>query len=369
VTGALAVLLHVLVMRAVPWGAGTGSQGGVRPLQVRQIVLPPSTPLAPAALVAPQAAPAPSPGSPPALRRPTPAPLPVTAASTDQPVEPPAPPAEPVLATSVDAAASAPETAALPAPETATAVVEVAAAITAPMGSSPAQAPPVDGVGGAPLPVYATRPAPTTTLRYELRRGGLRGSGELSWRPRADGYALSMRGTAFSLPIIEWTSEGTFDSAGLAPLRFVDRRRARDARAANFQREAGRITFSGPATVYPLVPGAQDRVSWMLQLPAIVDAAPAAFVPGERIGLFVVGARGDADVWTFTVEGTEALDLPAGRVEGALRLRREPRKPHDTRVDVWLDPARHHLPVRVRLSSVDGGDGNEFLLESMTLQP
>lgn len=354
-----ALLLHALVMGAVPWGQGGGSEGGVRPITARQVVLAPRPAAAPPAV--------PPPATPPVQRRPPPPPPPPPpserAATPSPPPEPPA--AEPPAALPVppDLAASAAEPAALaasapPAGEE----VQVAAA---PQPAAEA----ASAAGGAPLPVYATRPAPAATLRYELRRGGLRGSGELLWQPRGDAYALSMRGTAFAMTVIEWTSEGGFDAAGIAPQRFTDRRRGRDARAANFQRGAGIISYSGPQVTYPLLPGSQDRVSWMLQLPAIIDAAPAVFVPGERVGLFVSGARGDADVWTFTVEGREAIELPAGRVEAALRLRREPRKPYDTRVEVWLDPARHHLPVRMRLSSVEGGEGNEFLLESMTLSP
>ncbi len=47
------------------------------------------------------------------------------------------------------------------------------------------------------------------------------------------------------------------------------------------------------------MPGTQDRLSWMLQLAAIVEAAPERHGPGARVSMFVVGARGDADVWTF----------------------------------------------------------------------
>ena len=48
----------------------------------------------------------------------------------------------------------------------------------------------------------------------------------------------------------------------------------------------------------------------------------------------------------------EPVDVPAGRLEAALLLQREPQRPYDTRVDVWLDPARHHLPARARLTAV-----------------
>jgi hypothetical protein len=117
--------------------------------------------------------------------------------------------------------------------------------------------------------------------------------------------------------------------------------------------------------VHGLVPGAQDRLSFMLQLSAIVDAAPEKRVAGAQIALFVTGARGDADVWTFTVESVDAVDVPAGRVPGALHLRREPRKPYDTRAELWLDPARSHLPVRVRLSSAERDETTDFLLREV----
>jgi hypothetical protein len=68
-------------------------------------------------------------------------------------------------------------------------------------------------------------------------------------------------------------------------------------------------------------------------------------------------------IWTFAVEARETIAVPAGSVVGALRLKREPRKPYDTLVEVWLDPARHHLPVKVRMSIPQTGDMTEFLLQ------
>jgi hypothetical protein len=47
---------------------------------------------------------------------------------------------------------------------------------------------------------------------------------------------------------------------------------------------------------------------------------------------------------------------------GTLSLRREPRKPYDTQVEVWLDPGRQHLPVRMRLTTLPGGDSTELQL-------
>lgn len=221
--------------------------------------------------------------------------------------------------------------------------------------------------GGEPPPTYATRIPPPAQMEYALTRGVVGGTGRLRWAPSGPGYTMALEGSAFGISFISWNSEGGFDPAGLAPVRFVDRRRGKEARAANFQRSAGRITFSGPSVEYPLVAGAQDRLSWMIQVPAIVAAAPQRFAPGARIEMFVVGARGDGDVWTFEVVSRDALALPAGMVAQALHLRRAPRKPYDTEVDVWLDPARHHLPVRLRLAIPQTGEATDFALSSISI--
>lgn len=333
----LVVLLHALVLTWLPIGVGAGFDGGVRAwMQTRQIVLPP-----PQVSAAPVVAPA----NPPAA-----------AAVSMAPV---APPAEP-----------APEAATPPTPELVLAETPPAPDAAASAVASSDAAPPASAEsGGQTVPTFATRMPPAVVMRFELRRGGLTGDAELVWQPRAEGYALTLNANAFGLSVLSWSSQGAFDLNGLAPERFVDRRRSRDVRAANFQREKGLITFSGPPIQYPLVPGAQDRLSWMVQLPAIIAAAPAAFPPGARIPLFVAGARGDADLWFFTAEGIETVDIVGGQVENALRLLREPRRPYDTRVEVWLDPARHHLPVRVRLSMPMVGDSNEFMLKEMAGLP
>jgi len=81
----------------------------------------------------------------------------------------------------------------------------------------------------------------------------------------------------------------------------------------------------------------------MLQLAAIAAANPSLVGPGGRATFLVVGARGDADVWTFVHVADEAL---AEGSAPALRLLREPSRAYDTHAEVRLDPARHYLPVR-----------------------
>ncbi|MES2960292.1 MAG: hypothetical protein V4792_19040 [Pseudomonadota bacterium] len=118
-------------------------------------------------------------------------------------------------------------------------------------------------------------------------------------------HLVRLEGRVADGALLDWASQGQIDAAGVAPERFAVRQRGRDRQAANFQRDAGKTSFSGPTHELPLLSGAQDGLSWPLQLPAIVAAAPQRFGLGATVHLFVAGARGDADVWTFVVEGTE----------------------------------------------------------------
>lgn len=222
--------------------------------------------------------------------------------------------------------------------------------------------------GAAPdvkLPSYPTVLPPPIRWGYRLQRGSLAGSGELSWVPVGGRYEARLEGRVIGINVLDWTSRGVFDAAGLAPEQYVVRRLGRGEQSAEFQRAAGKIGFSGLSTEVPLLPGTQDRLSWMLQLSAIVAAAPQRFGRGAKVAMFVVGARADADVWTFTVLGSEPVATPSGTVT-AMRLMREPRKARDLRAEVWLDPARHHLPVKALLANAgsDGGDALELLLQS-----
>ena len=221
------------------------------------------------------------------------------------------------------------------------------------------------GQGGDETPpVYATRLPPSTRLAYRVRRGDLSGTAQLDWSWSEGRYQLSLQGLAPAAPQAAWVSRGQVDIAGVAPERYTQNRRGREIRAANFQREAGRISFSGPGAEYALVEGSQDRLSWMIQLGAVLSANPDLGQPDAQIRIFVVGARGDAETWVFTVQGHEDLDLPGGPVHAAVHLLREPRRPYDTQAHVWLDPARHHLPVRLHLRVPATGEGTLLELQS-----
>jgi hypothetical protein len=213
-----------------------------------------------------------------------------------------------------------------------------------------------------PVPLYATQlPAPAE-LHYVAQRGDAIGTARLQWRHDADGYELTLDAVLPGQPLLGSSSRGQLDADGVAPSRHVERRKLREVRAANFRRDTGLISFSGPSAVLPLPPGAQDRLSWMIQLPAIVQADPSLAEVGATVMLFVVGTRADAQAWAFEARGRESIELPDGGAVDMPHFIREPTRPFDTRVEVWLDPRRGHLPARARLTTVPGGQSLEMRL-------
>lgn len=316
--GALALLVlvvvlgHALLIAGWPIGRGDAwRRGGVKALQTRQLV-------APAAL--PEAAPT------------------APTADPDAPGTPALPPVAAPLAAQAEAGAASAASAAAPAQD----------------------------AGGVDPPRYPASVPPAATLHYRFQRGGQSGEGQLVWRPDGERYELLLQGLARGTEALGWSSRGRVGELGLEPERFVARRRGRDSMAVNFERSApGHITFSGPALALPLLPGVQDRVSWMVQLAAIVHADASLTMAGRQISLWVVGPRADAEVWTFTTQAHDRDTPPAPGLADTVHLVREPRRPYDVRAEVWLDTASHHLPVRVRLRVQPSGESTEFVLTAV----
>ena len=216
-------------------------------------------------------------------------------------------------------------------------------------------------------PVYPTRVPAPTALRYVVQRllpGGAAMRAEaaaealLQWRHDGTRYLASLSISGPRRPMLEQSSSGSFDANGLAPERFVDRRRGRLVGAAHFRRDIGRISFSGPSHDFPAWPGAQDRLTWLPQLVAVVAMAAAGPASGQalpaEISVFVADARGLARLWVFQSLGVGTAPGPSGPTQ-VLHLRRSPQRPDDLQVDVWLDPSRDFWPLRLTQTAPFGG--------------
>lgn len=243
----------------------------------------------------------------------------------------------------------------------AVATSQTAGAAESDAADTPQPGPAAASVGASPVETYATRIPSSTQLNYTLQRGAATGEATLHWQVDEGRYQLQLQATLPQGRAVEQRSQGNFDAAGLAPVRLADRRRGRDVRAANFQREQRKISFSGPRWEWPLYSGAQDRLSWLVQLVAIATGAPDAMHEGAELSMWVVGTRGAFSVWRFEVRGRQQLAAPSGDAS-AWWLVREPEHPYDLRVEVWLDPARGYWPLRLRQTQVPGGEPLEWTL-------
>ena len=146
------------------------------------------------------------------------------------------------------------------------------------------------------------------------------------------------------------TSTGQLTAQGLEPLRFGDK--VRSEVAAHFERTKNKVTFSANTPDAPLLPGAQDQLSVLVQLAAMLGGDPKSFPKGSTLVFQAVGPR-SSESWTFTVGVSEKLSLPGGELN-ALRLWRDPNGEYDTKLEVWMAPALGFLPARVRLTQANG---------------
>ena len=207
----------------------------------------------------------------------------------------------------------------------------------------------------------AFAPPPAAVLKYnvmgKVKQLAYNANGELQWQPSAQGYQARLEIGAFLLGSRVQTSSGTLGPEGLSPIRFGDK--TRSELAAHFQRDKGVISFSANTPEVPLLKGAQDRLSVVMQLSALLAADPTRFPTGTMLSFQTVSQR-EAEVWQFGVEKSEVLDLPYGAVS-AIKLNRKPRREFDQQIEIWYAPSLQYLPVRLRITNANGDSVDQVL--------
>ncbi len=173
---------------------------------------------------------------------------------------------------------------------------------------------------------------------------------ELRWQLLgSQRYEARLEVGAFLLGSRVQTSVGSLGPQGLVPQRFVDRNRGE--LSVQFDAEQQRIRFSTQAPEVPLLPGAQDRLSLFVQLSALIGAEPARYPVGTVLS-FQVATQSEAQVWHFRIEPDEWLQLPIGAL-ATVKLVREPLRPGDQKLEIWLARERQYLPARLRLTNAN----------------
>jgi len=196
-----------------------------------------------------------------------------------------------------------------------------------------------------------------TQINYKLtgqERGlNYHASGSLKWQAKAGtalpkAYEAELRVKAFLVGSRVWRSVGQLAENGLAPTRYSDSWRGE--RAAHFEADTQKISFSGNLPSAPLLPGAQDQVSLFIQMAATVSAQ--SFAPGAELNVQTATAR-DAVNWTLTYKADEFIDVNGDRLE-TQRWVCLPRGKFDSQIEMWLAKAKGGLPARIKITQVSG---------------
>jgi len=217
-----------------------------------------------------------------------------------------------------------------------------------------------------PLRFSAESLSPSIRLIYALKTNKFPFPvhGELLWLNEGNAYSARLHYGVFGLSR-EQTSRGLITDNGLAPERFADKYRSE--LAAHFNYAENKITFSANTPDAVLQPGAQDRLSVLLQLGALLASEPERYQPGSTLTLQTAGPR-DAVAWLFTVVSIAPLDL-AGQATPTVKLERQPRRPYDQKVEVWLAPELGYLPARIRITEANGDNVDQVWVATEPASP
>ena len=256
----------------------------------------------------------------------------------------------------LDAPAAAPAPA--PAPEPAAAPVAASGAVQQAASAASSEAAPAAPAGAAGSGVpgaatgageqldllaevqlrYATSLPPSATVEYDVSAGG---SASLRWEIGEDArYRLTLDGPGGQ----EAGSSGIVGDAGIAPEQAWEG----NARL-RFDRDARTLASNATARSYRIIDSALDPWSVLMQLCAVGAASPERL--RSPVVFFVGGPQGVATV-RFEPAGSAEIATALGPIAAVHLVQTAPAG--SGRLEVWLAPQRHYLPVQLRRVAPDG---------------
>jgi hypothetical protein len=371
-------LVHLLLLGLAPMAVGPEPSPLANKFITRTIVIAP--PAAEKAVTPPLAAPAEArPAAPPKPRRPRAPSVPKPKAAPQvAPTPEPAPDASPAPDTPDLTAQAAPDSGAT-APETPASAAAGATTAAGGTGTGTGDGAP-GGAAGAASPaspasgnIAGTQPLRIPgSVKLSFAATGQRGAspmqgvfGTLEWLQDGSTYDARLTLKLLFATIVSQHSAGRIGPSGIEPERYSESRKGEVA--AHFVRDQGQILFSNNAPPTPLLPGAQDRLSVVMQLGGLLAGDPARYPGGSQITVQTAGTR-EAGTWVFNIENEEKVTVQAGEYT-VRKLTRSPRKDFDVKLEVWLAPALGYLPVRIKQTQPNGDFADMELRESLPAGP
>jgi hypothetical protein len=257
-----------------------------------------------------------------------------------------------------------------------TSTQEAAAAAPA-ESAAPAEAPAAPLVQ-APAPVEEPEPIPAPPAIPVPKRIDLVGTvfvGEQNFMVGTGGFRLRHDGNRYEISVLgqpkglarlflpgEFTgvSRGAITPNGLQPSEYVEERGRPDRReSSTLDWEAGVIHLKDDKIV-PIEPPVYDRLSVIMQF---------YYRPPEatELSMRVTGTR-YVDTYTFRRGAEEKLELAFGTIDA--HPWRATFDDGDPRIEIWMSPEYHYLPLRVRIHArkVNGGRFATFTIDEIRVE-
>lgn len=213
----------------------------------------------------------------------------------------------------------------------------------APASTTAPEAPPTPEASALPQPLQL--PDASGQLDYVLLQDQLTGRARFTWNFNEGRYRLLLERELPGRTLPGWQSLGRITAIGLEPERFTVQRKGQDKQAVNFRRGQGVVSYSQSSALHALPGGVQDRLSWWLQLPALVAASKERLRVGDTVQLPLAPISGAPRDWRFTVTAV-------GK-DGLWQLVQQDVGERPIQLDIWLDAHQQFLPVRM-CQSLDG---------------
>ena len=220
------------------------------------------------------------------------------------------------------------------------------------------------GHGGASAKVADAWP-PNTRLAYTLRgnyRGELHGTARVLWQTSGTQYQAQVELDLGLLASMRLTSQGELTAQSLVPRVYEElmRKKRRNVRLG-----AESLHLANGETL-PRPPGVQDTASQFIELSHRFASGQVPLTVGQTVN-FALARPNRVAQWTYDVVEDTQLQLPQLGTTRALLVKPRPIE-GDTKgisAQMWLAPSLQYLPVRILLTTGNGDQQVDLLLQQV----
>ena len=183
------------------------------------------------------------------------------------------------------------------------------------------------------------------------------GVGEIHWDYNDQHYTMSTEAGIdllfTKIILFSLHSEGTIGATGIIPKLTTEIRHNHPAASTYFNYELNTISFSASPLSLPLITGVQDKATVFMQLASIGNADPQQYTNGKTITIQVAEEK-EANLVQFIILEQETIATKLGQLH-TWHVVRPPRPGvYNSRLDIWLCPELHWIPVQIRNTESNG---------------